>query len=166
MTTLEEKIDLVLRWIMTDDSLEKMDIEMQISKILNDTSTNAQPSETETEIIKSYLLEIGIMPNLAGFRYLTRAIELYRDRRDYYREGITSRLYPDVARWFDTTPPRVERSIRHAIETAYDGGLGYKHHAADFSSSVNFKKGKCTNSAFIAICDEVIERRMKRRVCV
>ena len=164
MTTLEEKIDLALRWIASEDNYERLGIENQIENILKETPDNSEPDETEEEIIKSYLLELGIMPNLAGFRYLTRAIELYRDRRDYYREGITSRLYPDVARWFDTTPPRVERSIRHAIETAYDGGLGCKHHAADFSSSINFKKGKCTNSAFIAICDEVLERRMKRRV--
>ena len=36
--------------------------------------------------------------------------------------SITKKLYPDVAELYTTTPSRVERAIRHAIEVAWDRG--------------------------------------------
>ena len=36
--------------------------------------------------------------------------------------GITKELYPGIAERFNTTPSRVERAIRHAIEVAWSRG--------------------------------------------
>ena len=36
--------------------------------------------------------------------------------------AVTKVLYPEVAHRFSTTPSRVERAIRHAIEVAWDRG--------------------------------------------
>ena len=64
----------------------------------------------------AYILrKLHISVDLKGYNYLKYAIQLvYEDRS--YADGITKKLYPDVAKYFGTSAARVERSIRHAIE--------------------------------------------------
>lgn len=62
-------------------------------------------------VIKDMLIEKGFKPNLAGFGYIAKAIELYD-----ITKPIVSWLYPQVAETYGTKPARVERSIRHSIE--------------------------------------------------
>jgi two-component system response regulator (stage 0 sporulation protein A) len=61
--------------------------------------------------IKDMLIEKGFKPNLLGFNYLAKAIELYD-----VKMPIVRRLYPQIAEIYNATPARVERSIRHSIE--------------------------------------------------
>lgn len=68
--------------------------------------------------ISSILNCTGIMPNLKGYRYLKNAIMLGYKNAEML-EGITKVLYPAVARKNNTSTARVERAIRHAIETAW-----------------------------------------------
>ena len=51
---------------------------------------------------------------------------------------------------FGTTPSRVERAIRHAIEVAWDRG-DLETLQKYFGYTVNSAKGKPTNSEFIAM---------------
>ena len=63
---------------------------------------------------------------------------------------MTKQLYPRVAEEFHTTPSRVERASRHAIEIAWDrGNLDTLN--SFFGYTVNTCKGKPTNSEFIAL---------------
>ena len=64
--------------------------------------------------------------------------------------AVTKELYPSIASKFNTTPSRVERAIRHAIEVAWTRG---KVDTIDkiFGYTVNTNKGKPTNSEFIAM---------------
>lgn len=58
---------------------------------------------------KQKLYEEGIPPHLKGFRYLNAAIKMYDP-------GINiAKLCADVALEFNSTSPRVERAMRHAI---------------------------------------------------
>ena len=76
--------------------------------------------------------------------------------------AVTKVLYPEVARRYNTTPSRVERAVRHAIEVAWDRGdldtlQGY------FGYTVSNVKGKPTNSEFIAMIADRIRLQQKKR---
>ncbi|MCL2407949.1 MAG: sporulation transcription factor Spo0A, partial [Defluviitaleaceae bacterium] len=69
-------------------------------------------------------------------------------------------LYPTIAKKAGTTPSRVERAIRHAIEVAWSRG---RVEAIDmiFGYTVNTNKGKPTNSEFIALIADRIRLELK-----
>ena len=63
---------------------------------------------------------------------------------------IVQTLYPAIAEKFKTTPSRVERAIRHAIEVAWTrGNIDSISHL--FGYTINISKSKPTNSEFIAM---------------
>ena len=70
-----------------------------------------------TEIIH----EIGVPAHIKGYQYLREAIILTINDMDIIN-AVTKVLYPTVAKKYATTPSRVERAIRHAIEVAWDRG--------------------------------------------
>ena len=71
-------------------------------------------------------------------------------------------LYPTIAKRHQTTPSRVERAIRHAIEVAWSRG---KMDTIDelFGYTVSTGKGKPTNSEFIALIADKIRLEYKNR---
>jgi two-component system, response regulator, stage 0 sporulation protein A len=104
--------------------------------------------------IKSYLKKIGVPPNIKGYNYLTKAILMAQNGKSVYG-NLTNGLYPDVANIYDTTLSRVERSIRHAIEVAWNRG-NIKILDELFGYTISEQKGKPTNGEFIAmIADKV-----------
>lgn len=93
--------------------------------------------------------EIGIPAHIKGYQYLREAITMVIDDMDYLG-AITKELYPNIAVKFNTTPSRVERAIRHAIEVAWSRGRVDTINKL-FGYTVNNTKGKPTNSEFIAL---------------
>lgn len=92
--------------------------------------------------------QLGIHSNIKGYNYIKTAITLvYNDQT--LMESITKRLYPDIAKIYNTTASRVERAIRHAIETAWMNGNVDAINDI-FGYSVCADKAKPTNSEFIA----------------
>ena len=101
------------------------------------------PEKTVTSIFR----EIGVPANIKGYQYMRMAILLVYEDPDYI-EHVTKRLYPTVAKLYKTTPTRVERAIRHAIEVVFTHGDQenlYKY------CTCSCHKGKPTNSEFIAV---------------
>lgn len=98
--------------------------------------------------ISNTLKDLGISPGLLGYRYLRSAVKLVMDNPDIV-DRITKELYPKVAELNGTTPTRVERAIRHAIEHAWDN-FGYEAREAIFRGSYSPRTGKPTNGEFIA----------------
>ena len=98
-----------------------------------------------TEIIQ----EIGVPAHIKGYLYLREAITLVIENMDYLG-AVTKELYPSVAEKFNTTPSRVERAIRHAIEVAWNRGKIDTINSI-FGYTVNNNRGKPTNSEFIAL---------------
>ena len=104
-----------------------------------------------TEIIH----EIGVPAHIKGYQYLRQAIILTVQDMDLIN-AVTKVLYPAVAKHFNTTPSRVERAIRHAIEVAWDRG-DLETLQKYFGYTVSNTKGKPTNSEFIAmIADRLV----------
>ena len=98
--------------------------------------------------------EIGVPAHIKGYQYLREAIMM--SVQDVEMLGsITKVLYPTIAGKFQTTPSRVERAIRHAIEVAWSRG---KMETLDglFGYTINTGKGKPTNSEFIALIADKI----------
>ena len=111
--------------------------------------------ETEiTEIIH----EIGVPAHIKGYQYLREAILMSVNDMEMLN-SITKILYPSIAKKFQTTPSRVERAIRHAIEVAWSRG---KIDTIDelFGYTINNGKGKPTNSEFIALITDRIRLEM------
>ena len=94
------------------------------------------------------LHDLGMPSHIKGYQYIRDAIiMMYNDSS--YIGGITKQLYPDIANKYDTTPSRVERAIRHAIEVSWTRG-DYDLMDEIFGHSVDFDRAKPTNSEFLA----------------
>ena len=73
--------------------------------------------------------------------------------------AVTKQLYPRVAEKHNTSPSRVERAIRHAIEVACVRGNEEELYSL-FGYTVNNAKGKPTNSEFIAMIADKLRLEM------
>lgn len=102
-----------------------------------------------TARVTSILHEIGVPAHIRGYHYMREAIIMAVNDMDILNY-ITKELYPSIAKKCKTTPSRVERAIRHAIEVAWSRG---KIDAINqmFGYTVSNDKGKPTNSEFIAL---------------
>ena len=98
--------------------------------------------------------EIGVPAHIKGYQYLREAIMMSVEDIEMLN-SITKILYPSIAKKYQTTPSRVERAIRHAIEVAWSRG---KMETLDslFGYTINLGKGKPTNSEFIALIADKI----------
>lgn len=127
---------------------------------LAELTTGSSDDEARLEMIVTDIIhQIGIPAHIKGYHYLRRAIILSINDPEML-ESITKLLYPTVASEFSTTPSRVERAIRHAIETAWDRG-DVEVLTNMFGYTINVNKGKPTNSEFIALITDNLRLRFK-----
>ena len=121
------------------------------------------PRRTENTSIESMVTgiihEIGVPAHIKGYQYLREAIILAVEDMEVIN-AITKVLYPQVAKTFQTTPSRVERAIRHAIEVAWDRG-DLDTLQRFFGYTVSNTKGKPTNSEFIALIADRLQLQLK-----
>ncbi|MEK4229886.1 sporulation transcription factor Spo0A [Solibacillus sp. FSL H8-0538] len=133
-----------------DGEKRKSVLQPQVSQKLD----QRQLDTTITAIIK----EIGVPAHIKGYSYLREAIQMV-----YYDiellGSVTKILYPEIAKKFNTTPSRVERAIRHAIEVAWNRG-NYESISEMFGYTVHHLKSKPTNSEFIAMIADKIRIEM------
>ena len=108
----------------------------------------ATSNELEVAVTK-LMREIGIPAHIKGYQFIREAIML--SIKDYdIINSITKQLYPAIASQFSTTPSRVERAIRHAIESTWNKGF-VKSDDKLFGYTLSTERGKPTNAEFIAI---------------
>lgn len=112
-------------------------------------------NDVESLLIVDILRDIGVPSHTNGYRYIKRALEKFMEDRDTYHYGITKVLYPSIAKEFGSTASRVERCIRHAIESAWSRGSLEKIEEV-FGATVSSLKGKPTNYEFLSgICEYI-----------
>lgn len=121
---------------------------------LSGNITPAAKNRSREQRINTILKSLGISTSVLGYRHLKYAIGLTIENPSILNE-ITKGLYPAVSEEFNTTPGRVERAMRHAIEAAWLRGDPDAQYAV-FGSSVSTMKGKPTNSEFIGCVAEYI----------
>lgn len=161
MTNMEKQIDLLVRYATTDDEELKKQLRDELAATIQKNPEEpvdilAHKLEDTTEAL---LDEVGVPHHLLGRNYIVTAIHLITVDPDHIHQ-ITDLLYPAIAVRHDTTASRVERAIRHAIESAWDRG-NYGVLKERFGNTVDRNKGKPTNSQFLAACDKIVRRRMR-----
>ena len=119
---------------------------------------NTSATSIET-MVTGIIHEIGVPAHIKGYQYLREAIIIAVNDMDVIN-AITKVLYPQVAKTFQTTPSRVERAIRHAIEVAWDRG-DLDTLQRFFGYTVSNTKGKPTNSEFIALIADKLQLQLK-----
>jgi len=119
---------------------------------------NPRKHDLELEITE-LLHELGVPAHIRGYQYLRYAIELVI-KDVTILNSITKTLYPEIAIKFDTTPNRVERAIRHAIETSWARSELEVINRL-FRYTVRNDKGKPTNSEFIAMLADKLRLKLK-----
>ena len=112
-------------------------------------------------MVTSVIHEIGVPAHIKGYQYLREAIKIAVNDMEVIN-AITKVLYPQVAKTFSTTPSRVERAIRHAIEVAWDRG-DLEVLQSFFGYTVSNSKGKPTNSEFIALIADRLQLQLRDR---
>ena len=116
--------------------------------------------ELMRQAVTAIIHEIGVPAHIKGYQYLREAILIAVQDMDVIN-AVTKVLYPEVAARFSTTPSRVERAIRHAIEVAWDRG-DLETLQKYFGYTVNSAKGKPTNSEFIAMIADRLQLKLRR----
>ncbi|WP_122638287.1 MULTISPECIES: sporulation transcription factor Spo0A [unclassified Romboutsia] len=124
----------------------KSRVNSDIQMTRSDFVKNSGNIETE---ITNIIHEIGVPAHIKGYLYLREAIKMVIDNVELLG-AVTKELYPSIAKKFNTTPSRVERAIRHAIEVAWSRGKVDTINQL-FGYTVHNTKGKPTNSEFIAM---------------
>lgn len=121
----------------------------------------AEPDLDLKDMVTEIIHEVGVPAHIKGYQYLRYAIVLTVKDMEIIN-AVTKVLYPAVAERFTTTPSRVERAIRHAIEVAWDRG-DLETLQKYFGYTVNGAKGKPTNSEFIAMIADRLTLEIKRK---
>lgn len=119
----------------------------------------AKNQENLEALVTNIIHEVGVPAHIKGYQYLREAIIMVVNDIDVINQ-ITKSLYPKIAIKFNTTPSRVERAIRHAIEVAWGRG-DQKTVENIFGYTISAAKGKPTNSEFIAMIADKLRLELK-----
>lgn len=130
----------------------------QFSSIHNSNANSNGVKDLEV-VVSQIMHQIGVPAHIRGYQYLREAIILSVNNSEMI-SSVTKVLYPTVAKTFKTTPSRVERAIRHAIEVAWDRG-DVDILSSYFGYTIQNERGKPTNSEFIAMISDNLKLRMK-----
>ncbi len=131
---------------------------LNFARAILNNQKKGTPEDLEIDIT-NIIHEIGVPAHIKGYQYLRDAITMVVEDMDLLG-AVTKELYPAIAQLNDTTPSRVERAIRHAIEVAWNRGKIETINNL-FGYTVQNDKGKPTNSEFIAIIADKL--RLERK---
>lgn len=159
VTRDNEKVYQILNNLMSQDKAFQIMITVPSEK--QETLTGELKASENVNLVHdlekdvtNMIHEIGVPAHIKGYQYLREAIMMSVEDVEMLG-SITKILYPTIAAKYQTTPSRVERAIRHAIEVAWSRG---KMETLDslFGYTINTGKGKPTNSEFIALIADKI----------
>ncbi len=145
----------ILRFPVNDFILKENGVKQNYINIANSKSKEDNLEALVTNIIH----EVGVPAHIKGYQYLRDGIIMVIEDMDVLNQ-ITKQLYPDLAKKHKTTPSRVERAIRHAIEVAWNRGE-INTIENIFGYTINANKGKPTNSEFIAMIADKLRLEIK-----
>lgn len=131
-------------------NMGRIPVQNKNSQTSRDTKIQSEDMRVSMEAdVTNVIHDVGIPAHIKGYQYLREAIIMSINDEEMLG-CITKVLYPTIAKKFQTTSSRVERAIRHAIEVAWTRG---RIDTLDelFGYTVSNKKGKPTNSEFIAL---------------
>lgn len=155
MATLVDR----LRVLIDDNTLSNEYITTYTKTTINSSRNSSTPLEVR---VTNIIHDVGVPAHIKGYQYIREAILLSVQNEEIIN-AVTKTLYPTLAKKFNTTPSRVERAIRHAIEVAWNRGQ-IEMHDKIFGYTVNSNKGKPTNSEFIAMIADKLRLEDKTEI--
>lgn len=150
--TVYERIKLLCMPKLAGSSIQEI-------AIAEKGASGDRPSDRALEIsVTKTIHSVGVPANIKGYQYLRDAIIMSIKDTELIN-AVTKQLYPKVATRHNTSPSRVERAIRHAIEVACIRGNEEELYKL-FGYTVSNNKGKPTNSEFIAMIADKLRLEM------
>ncbi len=148
----ENMVKYLFRYNISFYLLKSVNMDILSERIIDSTNLKYQEYEYKdtfvTHKVSKLLHDLGMPSHIKGYQYIRDAIiTMYEEPK--YIGGITKKLYPLIAKKYNTTASRVERAIRHAIEVSWSRG-DYDLMDEIFGHSVDFDRAKPTNSEFLA----------------
>lgn len=141
------------------EQIEELTKEKETRERVTEYAAAKRKPLTVDEKISDIFMAIGIPPHIKGYGYLREGIKT-TVAKPYIINNVTKGLYPSIAEKFGTTPSKVERAIRHAIEVAWNRGRVEAINAI-FGTRIYLGTEKPTNSEFIAlVADKLILENM------
>ena len=153
---------LFLKPVETDIMIERI---VEIAEDRRKTQLSAPVGRTGRHqydlqlMVTEIIHQIGVPAHIKGYHYLRDSIILSIEQPDIIN-SVTKELYPAVAKKCSTTPSRVERAIRHAIEVAWDRG-DVDILNSYFGYTIHNGRGKPTNSEFIAMISDKLRLKLR-----
>ena len=145
---VDEKV--LLDRINEISNLDKTVVSNYVNKETNTENMSAKyKAKILEEKITNIFITVGIPAHIKGYHFLREAIKLAIDTPEIIN-SITKKLYPAIAERFSTSPSKVERAIRHAIEVAWNRGK-IENINSLFGLRVYNSNEKPTNGEFIAL---------------
>jgi two-component system response regulator (stage 0 sporulation protein A) len=138
------------------------DLNNIISSIFECNLRHTNINNDLTQKITTMLHELGVPSHIKGYEYIRESIIMVYNNSSFIGK-ITKSLYPSIATKFKTTPSRVERAIRHAIEVSWNRG-DYEYMEELFGHSVDFDRAKPTNSEFIVTAADRLKINNKQKI--
>ena len=147
MNELEKKVNALVRICTEQDDAAVGTARQELDMLLKKEQRRGSAAGVLTGT-RRILRELGVPEHLSGYQYLVEAVVLVI-REPAYLRRVTTELYPAVAKKCGSTASRVERAIRHAIETAWTR-CTLDTIARYFGNTISPTRGKPVNSEFIA----------------
>lgn len=123
--------------------------EKEILELKATQESNKKLLRVLDEKISNIFITVGIPAHIKGYQFLREAIKMAIENPEIIN-SITKKLYPSIAQKFETSPSKVERAIRHAIEVAWNRGK-IENINSLFGVKVYSNNEKPTNGEFIAL---------------
>lgn len=146
-----------IRELVKNQPMEKLSPAL---KEVKTTYIEVEKSKLNLEAkVTNIIHDVGVPAHIKGYQYLRDGILMAVKDSEIINQ-VTKQLYPDLAIKYKTTPSRVERAIRHAIEVAWNRGQ-IESMESIFGYTVNSNRGKPTNSEFIAMIADKLRLELK-----
>ena len=149
--------------------IKPVDTDVMVERVMQFAQTKTQSFTAPTRqgkaapdlevMVTEIIHQVGVPAHIKGYHYLRDSIIMSVEEPDIIN-SVTKRLYPSVAKKNGTTPSRVERAIRHAIEVAWDRG-DVDVLNSYFGYTIHNGRGKPTNSEFIAMISDKLRLKLR-----
>ena len=153
--SLERRVNALMRLVTATEQVEYRAARNEVLRLMED-STDLTQDDPEA-IVRQILLEIGAPDHQIGHEYIVEGVLLMMKEP---RNNLTRGIYPLIAEKCNSTVCRVERGIRHTIETAWNrGDLDVLNHY--FGNTVDVHKSRPSNRQFITRIAHVVNQRLR-----
>ena len=153
---INERVINLIQSLKIDQVIFKEESNKRIIEQIRNVEETKELSEKDevNKRITKILHNVGIPAHIKGYNFIRHAVEMVIENPSVIGQ-VTKCLYPSIAIKFQSSPSKVERAIRHAIELGWSRG---DQDTIDeiFGYTISAAKAKPTNSEFIAMVADYI----------